>query len=222
MLMAEQIQAKQSEYATLSQSLDRTFPARVVKQKSDENLTEEMLSEKFNKIERQRQRLIEVGLLNDETSDFELGQNIDPNTKQILSVYLEDVDKKLSVFQELTRKIELFQKIIATKFQYKHMHISKDKGFTFTTHEGNPLAPTYLSSGEQHELVMLYELLFQVKPNSLILIDEPELSLHVGWQVEFLEDLQQIAQLGNFDVLMATHSPSLIDDRWDLTVALKG
>jgi predicted ATP-binding protein involved in virulence len=84
------------------------------------------------------------------------------------------------------------------------------------------LSPTDLSSGEQHELVMLYELLFKVKPNSLILIDEPELSLHLAWQVQFLKDLQAIIKLADFDVLIATHAPGIIDDRWDLTVELKG
>jgi predicted ATP-binding protein involved in virulence len=78
-----------------------------------------------------------------------------------------------------------------------------------------------LSSGEQHELVLLYELLFKVKPNSLVLIDEPELSLHVGWQVQFLKDLQEITKLADLDILMATHSPDIIQDRWDLTAELK-
>jgi predicted ATP-binding protein involved in virulence len=54
------------------------------------------------------------------------------------------------------------------------------------------------------------------------LIDEPELSLHVGWQAQFLKDLQEITGLADLDVLMATHSPDIIQDRWDLTVELKG
>jgi predicted ATP-binding protein involved in virulence len=102
------------------------------------------------------------------------------------------------------------------------MSISKDKGFTFTTADGKPLSPTDLSFGEQHELVMLYQLLFKVQPNSLVLIDEPEISLHVAWQVQFLKDLQEIIKLANFDVLVATHSPDIINDRWDLTVELQG
>ncbi|MEC4867623.1 MAG: AAA family ATPase, partial [Jaaginema sp. PMC 1078.18] len=103
-----------------------------------------------------------------------------------------------------------------------------EKGFVFSTRYNNSLTnskqllPTELSSGEQHELVLLYELLFKVEPNSLVLIDEPELSLHVGWQVQFLKDLQEIVKLANLDILMATHSPDIIQDRWDLTVELKG
>lgn len=79
-----------------------------------------------------------------------------------------------------------------------------------------------LSSGEQHELVLLYELLFKVGRDSLILLDEPELSLHVVWQQQFLDELQQIAELSGFNVIIATHSPQIIHDRWDLTVELTG
>ncbi|MFN9857061.1 MAG: excinuclease, partial [Pseudanabaena sp.] len=48
------------------------------------------------------------------------------------------------------------------------------------------------------------------------------LSLHVGWQSQFLKDLQDIIKVANLDILMATHSPDIIQDRWDLTVELKG
>ena len=74
-----------------------------------------------------------------------------------------------------------------------------------------PLAK--LSSGEQHELVLLYELLFKVKPGSLILIDEPELSLHVAWQKQVLRDLREVTKLVPLDLLIATHSPQVIADR---------
>ena len=62
----------------------------------------------------------------------------------------------------------------------------------------------------------------RVRENSIILIDEPEISLHVVWQHEFLKDLEQIAALSQFHALVATHSPQIISDRWDLTVELKG
>ena len=91
----------------------------------------------------------------------------------------------------------------------------------FTTFAGEPLPLGALSSGEQQEIVLLYELLFRLKPNSLVLIDEPEISLHVAWQKKFLEDLTKITELASFDVLIATHSPQIIHKRWDLTVELE-
>ncbi|MBP0021337.1 MAG: AAA family ATPase [Cyanobacteria bacterium SBLK] len=225
--IADIIQTKLTEYGATSQSLDRTFPARLVQQETSENLADKELRFQLEQLEQKRSRLIEVGLLDkDESSDFQIQtQTIDESTKNILSVYIEDVKKKLSVFDEIASKINLLREIINQKFQYsyKEINFSKEKGFVFTTkHDNKILSPTDLSSGEQHELVLLYELLFKVEPNSLVLIDEPEISLHLGWQVQFLQDLQKITELANIDILMATHSPDIIQDRWDLTVELKG
>lgn len=235
--LAKLMQDKFKEYGTISQSLDRSFPMRVVKHQSSPDLTDEplrnqleKLGNRLNELEETRSRLIEVGLLDqDEDSEFQIQpQDIDESTKNALSVYVEDVGKKLNVFTEIATKINLLKRIINNKFSYKEINFSKDNGFTFTTlydsslSDSKTLSPTDLSSGEQHELVLLYELLFKVEPNSLVLIDEPELSLHVGWQVQFLKDLQEITKLADLDILIATHSPDIIQDRWDLTVELKG
>lgn len=221
--LSKVIQEKLAEYGKLSQSLDRTFPARVVQQTSEIALTDEQLQNKLNELEDQRKRLIDAGLLKqDEDSNFQVPDHIDESIRKLLSVYVEDVEQKLNIFSDILHKIELFQKNINRKFSYKSLSISQDKGFIFTTENGHTLSPTDLSSGEQHELILLYELLFKVKPNSLILIDEPELSLHMGWKMKFIDDLQEITQLSKIDILMATHSSSLINGRWDLTVQLKG
>jgi predicted ATP-binding protein involved in virulence len=230
--LAKLMQDKFKEYGTTSQSLDRTFPVRVVKQQPSADIADEQLRQQLNELESTRSRLIEVGLLDkEEDSEFQIQpQDIDESTKNALSVYVEDVEKKLNVFAKTARKIDLLRRIINNKFaySYKEINFSKEKGFVFATrHKSSSfdikkLLPTELSSGEQHELVLLYELLFKVEPNSLVLIDEPELSLHVGWQIQFLKDLQEITQLADLDVLMATHSPDIIQDRWDLTVELKG
>ena len=79
-----------------------------------------------------------------------------------------------------------------------------------------------LSSGEQHELVVLYELLFRAPKNGLVLVDEPEISLHVAWQSRFLSDLIGILRLTDAYAIVATHSPVIIGTRQDLTVELKG
>jgi predicted ATP-binding protein involved in virulence len=138
-----------------------------------------------------------------------------------LSVYARDAEKKLGSFDDVFAKIDLFKKIANSLFLNKKLTISQ-KGFGIITADGSQLDPTLLSSGEQHEIVLLYELLFRVRNNSIILIDEPELSLHVAWQEAFLPDLVEMAKLSKFDALIATHSPQIISDRWDLTVELKG
>lgn len=125
-------------------------------------------------------------------------------------------------FRENTKKIELLIKIINSRFVHKRLDINRQGGFIFTTSHGSTLRPDQLSSGEKHVIVLFYELLFKVRLDSLILIDEPELSLHIVWQQQFLRDLQAIIGLAGFDALIATHSPQIIHDRWDLAVELKG
>jgi energy-coupling factor transporter ATP-binding protein EcfA2 len=235
--LARRMREKFTEYGKISQSLDRTFPVRAVKQQASPDFTDEQLRDRLHELEETRSRLIEIGLLDkDENSDFQIQpQSIDESTKHILSIYIEDVEQKLNIFEDIANKIDLLKRIINTKFAYscKQISFSKEKGFIFqicypialdseSKSEAKVLSPTDLSSGEQHELVLLYELLFKVQPDSLVLIDEPELSLHVGWQSQFLKDLQEVTKLADLDVLMATHSPDIIQDRWDLTVELTG
>lgn len=223
--LVKNIKFKLAEYGNLSQSLDRTFPSRVIQEKKSIELSHYQLNDKLKELENERKNLINAGLLIQEDSNFQIADNtdkLDESTLKLLSVYVEDVEQKLDIFSDLAPKIELFQRIINQRFTHKTLVIDQDKGFILKTDQGEILSPTDLSSGEQHELVMLYELLFKVKSGSLILIDEPEISLHVGWQVKFLEDLQEIAKLANIDILLATHSPDIINGRWDLTVELKG
>lgn len=220
--LSEIIQSKLAESAMLSQSLDRTFPTRLVKHEVPSSLMESELRKKLEELELKRSRLIESGLLDrGQEMDFHFPKKIDDTTMYVLSVYIRDVEQKLSVFDDISAKIELLKNIINNHFLYKRMEISKEKGFVFINSLNEFLSPTDLSSGEQHELVLLFELLFKVKPNSLILIDEPELSLHVAWQEEVLRDLENITKLANLDVILATHSPQIIHDKWDLTVELK-
>ena len=94
--------------------------------------------------------------------------------------------------------------------------------FRFITDDGDnfSLSGAALSSGEQHLFILYYYLLFEIQPDTLVLIDEPELSMNVVWQRNFLKDLQRIIELRKFDVLVATHSPQIIHDKWDWMVAL--
>jgi energy-coupling factor transporter ATP-binding protein EcfA2 len=224
--LANILQKNFNEYAELSQSLDQTFPRRVLDRDSGATYSLDELPNKLMSLEKKRDRLREAGLLEKEPHYIGYAStsidDVDDVTRSVLSVYAVDMDKKLNVFNDVTDKIELLKQFVKDHFLYKELLISKEKGFTLrSTKTNEPLEPTQLSSGEQHELVLLYELLFRVKPNSLILIDEPEISLHIDWQTQFLEDLNNVIKLSPFDALIATHSPQIINTRWDLTVELE-
>jgi predicted ATP-binding protein involved in virulence len=224
--IATKIQNVLAEYAETSQSLDRSFPIRLIQQEADYGLDSQELEEKLEKLESQRSRLINLGLLdkNEDAPDIPTKREIENDRgrlNSVLSIYVDDMEKKLAIFNDLAARLEVLQGIINERFLFKQLTLDRNQGFVFVSSDRNTISVESLSSGEQHELVLLFQLLFKVEQNSLILIDEPELSLHVAWQRRFLDDLQEITALGQFDVLIATHSPQIIGDKQDWMVALE-
>ncbi len=211
------------QYSVKSQELDRTFPSRLVMRDPSTVLLSNDLRDKLTSLEEKRVKLTNLGFIDPE-QHLSPGVTFDAvkGKEDVLSVYVDDAEQKLGVFDEIASKIDLFLSIVNQRFLYKEMSISREKGFVFTSSTGSELSAIDLSSGEQHELVLLFEMLFKIEQNSLVLIDEPEISLHVEWQERFLEDLLKVVKLSNFDVIIATHSPEIIGGIWDLCVNLKG
>ena len=207
------IEEKQLEAYQITQKLDSSFPKRLIEAKTV--IDEATFKERFAKLKDKQSKLQQFGIT---TTEQEI-PDYNTESAKVLSVYLNDSEEKLSVYDDLLTKIDLFVSIISQKdFAFKTLQISSSKGFSFYQNKTlQPLSLTDLSSGEQHEVVLLYELLFKTAPNTLILIDEPEISLHVIWQKAFIDDLKRIAELKKISFLVSTHSPQIINNYWGLT-----
>ena len=222
--LARHIQDSIARYGALSQLRDRTFPVRlVVADHRQSNGSVEKLREGLNTINQKYSQLEGLGLLAGEQHDLKISDLdlMDESLRSVLAVYVEDTKEKLAVFDRLYEKISTFKRIVNSRFSRKQVAVS-EKGLQVAKDDGTNLDLEKLSSGERHELVMLYELLFRTSSNSLILVDEPETSLHVAWQEQWLKDLEEMAELSDFRAIVATHSPEIIGDRWHLTVELRG
>ncbi|MDF2612900.1 MAG: family ATPase [Clostridia bacterium] len=211
--------------AALTQELDRTFPARLIEEmagQDQEDVTVEMIHKELAALERRRIKLEEIGLLSVKNiQNINEKTAIDKKTLKVLRLYIKDSKKKLDIFNEIETKVNLMREIINKRFNYKTMKINKQSGFVFELPNKTLLSPDKLSSGEQNELILIFELLFKSQMNSLILIDEPEISLHIAWQQQFLEDMQAISDVTDVKIIIATHSPDIINGRWDLTTGLE-
>lgn len=204
-----------------SQELDRTFPRRLLSGAPlPADATEDHVRTRYQEQNALRTRLAEISLL-DRTDELPLpDQQLADWQLRVLWTYLEDSERKLDTFRALLDRVRLFREIVNSHFLYKELRIDQERGFSFVTDVGRELKADDLSSGEQHELVLAYELLFRVQPGSLVLIDEPEISLHVAWQQQFLNDIAQIADLNPLRFVIATHSPQIIHKWWDRAIAL--
>jgi predicted ATP-binding protein involved in virulence len=224
--LADRISRTLAESVKIAQSRDRTFPTRLLRGEFSQVPSEVQLRDELSKIETKRQLLYSAGLLDEEEAVPLPQKTMNEMEQKVLSLYLHDVKEKLQVFDDLQTRIATLMALINSKIeaQGKSLVISRDKGFLFKTKfgVGKTLRPAELSSGEQHQLVLFYEFLFKTTSKSFVLIDEPEISLNVGWQRRFLDDLSKVIHLCGHSVLMATHSPQIIHNRWDLGVPLSG
>ena len=210
-----------AENSGVSQRLDRTFPDRLLRAES-ESKTEDAIRSQYIQQQSLRLRLAAISVLAGDQEELKLPERVlEDWERKALSIYLDDAGEKLATFDSILRQLELMRAIINRRFLFKRLEISQDSGFAFFDEESDArIGLRDLSSGEQHELVLLYQLLMHVGANSLVLIDEPEISLHVAWQNEFLDDLGEIAALNSVRFIIATHSPHIIGDHWDRTFEL--
>ncbi|SDF09665.1 AAA family ATPase [Epilithonimonas hungarica] len=222
------IRTKTLEATNFSSKLDRTYTNRLVqKVTSKNNTTISKIEESLGNLEEKRNFLIKVGLLEMDEEAINSISNINQNKdeieilKDVLEIYIDDSNDKLKIYDELSEKLNTLIEIINKRFNYKTLSINKHEGFIFNSTITKKIIPlSNLSSGEQHELVLFYELLFNTPSNSIILIDEPEISLHISWQNEFINDVKEIININDVTALIATHSPDIINDNWDLTIQL--
>ena len=69
------------------------------------------------------------------------------------------------------------------------------------------------SSGEFHFLAVMLGMTAKVKEDSLILIDEPEISLHPNWQMKYINFLKTIfREYKSTHFIIASHSHFLVSD----------
>jgi AAA domain, putative AbiEii toxin, Type IV TA system len=210
-----------SSYANLSQSLDRSFPLRVFEAQGSAKLSEDQLRQELRQLDERRQALMDAGILDTEHMAVTLrGGNIEPGVAMALEIYVKDAVQKLDVLNSLRARLDLFKDLIEKRFIDKTLQIDRESGFKIISKTREEVPLDKLSSGEQHQLILIFDLLFEVKEDSLILIDEPELSLHVAWQKTFIESLSRIIALNGMDVLLATHSPALVARHFRLAVEL--
>lgn len=151
--------------------------------------------------------------------------HIKDNTgEKVLEVYLTDIVERLAKLEPLAKKISLFTQNLNTLLSFKYIKVSPEIGFEiypiFKQKYIKNISLDELSSGEQHLILLIGKLIFNIDSDTLVLIDEPEISLHPAWQEEFVNILIKIQEINSFSVVIATHAPALINGNWDNVLEL--
>lgn len=181
---------------------------------ADYNRRKDEIVKKINRLKR-------YGIVSTDLSVYEY----DEKMSKFLNSYINAQETAFEKVADLIDKLDAFYDIICSyDFADKDIMISPQYGYRFRlrNEEKTLLFPSELSSGEQHILILVYELIFKVQDNSLVLIDEPELSSHLMWQLEFLKTIRKILAVrkNKLQGIIATHSPQIFGSRWDLSIDL--
>jgi len=93
---------------------------------------------------------------------------------------------------------------------FKYSHLDRDDNVWFTNNTGEKFEIKDLSTGEKTLLSKVMYIYFLDYKDKVILIDEPELSLHPSWQNKVLRIYEKFALKNNCQIIIATHSPHII------------
>ncbi len=123
-------------------------------------------------------------------------------TQIVRYCYVIDFDRKDFVADDELKKI----------YKLKQYELINSTSVLFYK-QGEQIASEHMSSGE---FAMLATILCistaATDSHSLILIDEPELSLHPNWQMTFIDNLDRALNNRSCHLMIATHSHMLVSD----------
>ncbi|MBF4269614.1 ATP-binding protein [Vibrio anguillarum] len=140
--------------------------------------------------------------------------DVESSTSGALAVYRDALKERQNYRARAFEEIDKYFRVVNSFLDRKVLSYELDKekriprvGLEFP--DGSWSRIQVMSSGERQLLTMLYAV-NKMSGNSAVLIDEPELSLHIDWQEDLLNKMMD--QLGGRQIIVCTHSPSIAED----------
>jgi predicted ATPase len=131
----------------------------------------------------------------------------------VLSVYRKSLEERLKVQRQVFDPIERYIDAVNEFLEGKAMVVRPLDGgperSRIAVHfdDDSYIGLRDLSSGERQVVSMLYAATHTSGAGSVVLIDEPEISLHIDWQRLLVQKMEQ--QLGDRQLIISTHSPEV-------------
>ncbi len=164
--------------------------------------------------------------LRSSVSSFQVDDQTKRIAEQVLDIYRKALIEVVSVQENSFKRIETYLNSINSFLEGKSIEISLTEprlrrkssvGIKFEA--GSPKTipgiRRALSSGERQIVTLIYAATHMSK-QQIVLIDEPEISLHVDWQRHLLQKMSE--QLGERQIIVCTHSPVIGADYEDRVV----
>jgi len=214
------ISSANSTYIYQSRNLDKSFANRVIENLSNDVAPSRRELEKLaNEINNKERTLQNLSLIDEGLTGWDNQDKIDKSSSIVLKLYFEDLIDKYKAFDEISFKLEIFINTINDMIMNKQIVVSLKEGF-FAKDEKDNIDLSELSSGETHLIFLVGAFIFSADYESLILVDEPEISFHPEWQETFPKFVNTICNYFHNSILISTHSPTIIGDNWNNVIEL--
>jgi predicted ATP-dependent endonuclease of OLD family len=116
-------------------------------------------------------------------------------------------------YDEVYARKALFDNLINDAFKETGKVINNETEILSFVMDGSTLIDAdKLSSGEKQLLIILLTALLEDGREYVLMMDEPEISLHISWQYELLNWILELNP--NVQLILTTHSPSIFSDGW--------
>jgi predicted ATPase len=129
--------------------------------------------------------------------------------ENILEPFLRGNEARLEALNVLYVALKAAVETLNSLYLNKQVTVHLEGGVTITNAWGS-LLPDQLSSGEQELLILFCEVISALRPDTILFIDEPELSLNVTWQRTLLNSLLKCASGSTVQFVIATHSIEML------------
>jgi energy-coupling factor transporter ATP-binding protein EcfA2 len=220
--MRDRMRDELSRYAAVAEPQEKSLPSRIVRAMQEgagedpEKLAKEVETLRDD-VRELAASLSRVGLFDEEEGPDQFEGYPRDNAPILLAVreVYRVAQDRFSRLTDLQRELDLFATFLNDRFSGKHIELNKINGIEVVLSDRARILPNALSSGEQHLLALAYDLLFDTQPHSVVLLDEPELSLHVGWLKGLISAFINMANQRELQFLIATHSPSILAGHLD-------
>jgi len=157
--------------------------------------------------------------LRDLINSFTLTETSERTVARILNVYKKSLEKRVRIqktaFEVINRYVDAVNEFLEDKkleLTLRTSNLYDEPSVRTKFSDGSTSELQTLSSGERQIITLIYAATHMSKQR-VVLIDEPEISLHVDWQRRLLRKMAE--QLGDRQIIACTHSPVIAADYGD-------
>lgn len=138
-------------------------------------------------------------------------------SKQLRDTIISTGQVELRDMRSIYSENDLFIEIVNEAFENTQKEVDTEQSkLRFKLHGEVLENNKKLSSREKQFLIVMLTVLLQRKRESILIMDEPEISMHIDWQRKLLQSLNRLNP--NCQLILATHSPGVIIDGWEQLV----